>query len=226
MAKKEVKDTIKELQVQNEIRDLEDFYVNGTIVDVNEKLEELKIQKTTEMIQYAQQHEKPIYNKDGDVIDSKVVMNPVVVNNLFFKSICPLGNKIPIYNAEKLALIYEYYLYLVTEVNDKIGDFPSSLASFCKLAGITTKELRELRRSNDIETRNIVEKIYDEIGDNNLSMAQLGIVKGTATQFKLKTQNEMVEKQQPNVNITYKEVINTDRINQNIEKYKALLGDK
>ena len=150
-------------------------------------------------------------------------MNPLVVNNLFFKSICPLGSKIPLYNAEKLALVYDYYLYLITEVNDKIGDFPSSLGSFCKLAGITTKELREYRNSLDIDMRNIVEKIYDEIGDNNLSMAQLGIVKGTPTQFKLKTQNEMVEKTTPNVNITYKEVVDTTKINQTLSKYKELL---
>lgn len=224
---KKKKDVTQELQVQNDVRDIEQFFVNGTVEDINTKLEEIKQEKVYQMIEYAKKHEKPIYNfKTGDIIDTTIEMNPLVVNNMFFKSICPLGNKIPLYNAEKLALVYDYYLYLLTEVNDKIGNFPSSLASFCKLAGISTRDLREYRRSADIDMRNIVEKIYDEIGDNNLSMAQLGIVKGTPTQFKLKTQNEMVEKQQPNVNITYKEVINTDRLNQNLEKYRALLGDK
>ena len=175
MSKKKVNEN--EIITQNEVRDLEQFFVNGAIVDINDKLEELKTQKVNEMIEYAEGHEKPIYNKQGDVVGMRVVSNPLVVNNLFFKSICPLGNKIPLYNAEKLALVYDYYLYLITEVNDKIGDFPSSLASFCKLAGITTQNLREYRRSADIDMRNIVEKIYDEIGDNNLSMAQLGKVK-------------------------------------------------
>lgn len=222
--KKEV--NIKEQETKLQVQDLEQFFVNGTVLDVNDKLEELKEQKVNEMIEYAKTHEKPIYNfKTGDVIGHTIDMNPLVVNNIFFKTINPLGNKIPMYNAEKLALIYDYYLYLVTEVNDKIGNFPSSIPSFCKLAGISTKDLREYRRSADIDMRNIVEKIYDEIGDNNLSMAQLGMVKGTPTQFKMKTQNEMVEKQQPNVNITYKEVINTDRMDKNLEKYKALLGD-
>ena len=218
-------ENIKEQETKLQVQDLEQFFVNGTVLDVNDKLEELKEQKVNEMIEYAKTHEKPIFNKDGDVIAVRVDMNPLVVNNVFFKTINPLGNKIPMYNAEKLALIYDYYLYLVTEVNDKIGNFPSSIPSFCKLAGISTKDLREYRRSADIDMRNIVEKIYDEIGDNNLSMAQLGMVKGTPTQFKMKTQNEMVEKQQPNVNITYKEVINTDRMDKNLEKYKALLGD-
>lgn len=218
-------ENIKEQETKLQVQDLEQFFVNGTVLDINAKLEEIKEKKVNEMIEYAEEHEQNIYNKDGDVVGSYVKLNPLVVNNLFFKTINPLGNKIPMYNAEKLALIYDYYLYLVTEVNDKIGNFPSSIPSFCKLAGISTKDLREYRRSADIDMRNIVEKIYDEIGDNNLSMAQLGMVKGTPTQFKMKTQNEMVEKQQPNVNITYKEVINTDRMDKNLEKYKALLGD-
>lgn len=220
---KKVEQNVTEIEKINEVRDLEQFFVNGTIIDINDKLEELKAEKVTEMIEYADNHKKEVFNKQGDVVGFKVVSNPLVVNNMFFKSICPLGSKIPLYNAEKLALIYDYYLYLITEVNDKIGDFPSSLPSFCKLAGITTRDLREYRKSADIDMRNIVEKIYDEIGDNNLSMAQLGKIKGTPTQFKLKTQNEMVEKATPNVNITYKEVVNTDKINQTLEKYKTLL---
>ena len=234
--KKEIKDAIKAeenkkneivVQKKSEISELEQFFVNGTIDDISNKLEIIKKERVEEMLEYADNHLQPIFNfKTGDEIGQRVDMNPLVVNNLFFKSICPLGCKIPMYNAEKLSLVYEYYLYLITEVNDKIGNFPSSLASFCKLAGITTRDLRTYRNSPDIDMRNIAEKIYDEIGDNNLSMAQLGIVKGTPTQFKLKTQNEMVEKSAPNVNITYKEVVNTDKIAKNLEKYKALLGDK
>jgi len=234
--KKEINDAIKaEKNKKNEIieqkrceiSELEQFFVNGTVNDISTKLETIKQEKVNQMIEYAKSHEKTIYNlKTGDAIGTRVEMNPLVVNNLFFKTICPIGCKVPVYNAEKLSLIYDYYLYLITEVNDKIGNFPSSLASFCKLSGITTRDLRTYRNSPDLDMRNIAEKIYDEIGDNNLSMAQLGIVKGTPTQFKLKTQNEMVEKVQPNVNITYKEVVNTDKLNQNLEKYRALLGDK
>ena len=36
----------------------------------------------------------------------------------------------------------------------------------------------------------------------------------------------MVEKVQPNVNITYKEVINTDKIDSKLAKYKELLDKK
>ena len=74
--------------------------------------------------------------------------------------------------------------------------------------------------------RNVVEKIYDQLGDDNLTMSQMGQVREKSTIFKLKAQHEMVEKVQPNVNITYKEVVNTDRINANLEKYKDFIEKK
>ena len=137
-----------------------------------------------------------------------------------------LVDKEPNYNSIELSYVFELYCHIISQINSKISEFPPSLSSFCKFASITLNTLRSYKKSEILELRIVAEKIYDEIGDNNLSMAQLGIVKGTPTQFKLKTQNEMVEKVQPNVNITYKEVVNMDKIGKNIEKYKALLGDK
>lgn len=213
-----------EVAKQNDVRELEQFMTNGTVDDLMNKLDVIKNEKVDEMIAYAGNNTVPCkWDKDGVPIDYTVKINPTVIKNTFFKSIVPFGNKIPEYNAEKLAMVYDYYLYLITEVNDKIGNYPSSLTSFCKLAGITTNKLREYKNSYDIDMRNIVEKIYDEIGDENLSMAQLGIVKSTPTVFKLKAQHEMVEKAQPNINISYKEVVNVDRVNENIQKYKDLL---
>ena len=178
------------------------------------------------MIDYASKHEKFIYNKEGDIIDTYVEVKPIVISNYFFRSICPLHNKVPIYNAEKLGIVFEYYNYLISEINDKIGNYPPSLLSFCKLAGISYQTLREYRNSSDIEMRNVVEKIYDQLGDDNLTMSQMGQVREKSTIFKLKAQHEMVEKVQPNVNITYKEVVNTDRINANLEKYKDFIEKK
>lgn len=210
---------------QEQTRELEQFMTNGTIDDLLDKLESIKDKKVDEMIAYAGNNTVPCkWDRDGVPIEYTVKINPTVIKNNFFKPIVPFGNRIPDYNAEKLALVYDYYLYLITEVNDKIGNYPSSLTSFCKLAGITTNKLREYKNSPDLDMRTITEKIYDEIGDENLSMAQLGIVKSTPTVFKLKAQHEMVEKAQPNINISYKEVVNVDRVNENIAKYKDLLN--
>lgn len=218
------KDKALEIQNQTNTRELEQFFTNGTVDNLIEKLDILKNEKVEAMLDYAKNNTVPTkWDRDGIPIEYNVKINPTVVKNYFFKSIVPIGSKIPDYNAEKLAIVYEYYTYLVTEINDKIGNYPSSLSSFCKLAGITTNKLREYKNSYDLDMRTIAEKIYDEIGDENLSMAQLGVVNSPATLFKLKSQHEMVEKAQPNINITYKEVVNTDRVNENIQKYKDLL---
>lgn len=224
----ELKDKNQAIREQNKItvRELEEFYVNGTVSDMTKAIDTLKEEKVNEMIKYADEHKKYIYNKDGDIIDDYVEVKPIVISNYFFRSICPLHNKVPIYSAEKLGIVFEYYNYLISEINDKIGNYPPSLLSFCKLAGISYQTLREYRNSSDIEMRNVVEKIYDQLGDDNLTMSQIGQVKEKSTIFKLKAQHEMVEKVQPNVNITYKEVVNTDRINANLEKYKDFIEKK
>lgn len=224
----ELEDKNQAIREQNKIavRELEEFYVNGTINDITKAIDTLKEEKVNEIIEYANTHEKTIYNKSGDPVGTYVEVKPIVISNYFFRSICPLHNKVPIYNAEKLGIVFEYYNYLISEINDKIGNYPPSLLSFCKLAGISYQTLRDYKNSSDIEMRNVVEKIYDQLGDDNLTMSQMGQVKEKSTIFKLKAQHEMVEKVQPNVNITYKEVVNTDRINANLEKYKDFIEKK
>lgn len=206
-----------------ELRELENFYVNGTVEDISKKIEELKEQKVEQMIEYAESHQKPIVSKSGLVVGTEVDYNPLVISNVFFKSICPISNAVPRYNAEKLGLVYEYYTYLITEVNDKIGNYPSSLAGFCKLAGLTTKELAGYKKSSDYDLRIVVDKIYDDIGNDNITMSQMGKAKENSTMFKLRTQNEIVEKSNPNINISYKEIIDTTKLNTNLDKYKKLL---
>ena len=57
-------------------------------------------------------------------------------------------------------------------------------------------------------------------------MSQMGVAKERSTLFRLKSQNEMTEKAQPNINITYKEVVNTDKLNSKLEKYRELIDKK
>jgi hypothetical protein len=71
--------------------------------------------------------------------------------------------------------------------------------------------------------RNVVEKIYDEIGDINTTMAQMGKVSERMTMFKLKTQNEVVEKVTPNVNINLTEVVDPGTISDRINSHRDLI---
>lgn len=210
-----------EKQNQNDLRELEQFYNEGKIDNLLENIQKEKEKLVEDMIEYANTHEKPSkWDRYGDVIEKKVEMNPLVISNYFFKSIVPIGSQEPVYNAEKLSMVFDYYCDILAEVNDKIGNFPSSLTLFCRFAGITSSTLRNYKNSSDYNMRVIAEKIYDQIGDENITMSQMGITRERTTLFKLKSQNEMVEKVNPNVNISVKTIdIDMDKVNERINKY-------
>lgn len=212
---------------QDKARELEKFYTDGKVEDILSNLEKRKKELVEDMIQYAEEHNKPIkWDKDGCPIKYKVDYNPFVVENVFFKSIVPIGCQEPEYNAEKLALAYDFYCELLVEVNNNIGQYPASLTSFCHFAGITLNTLRLYRNSPDLSMRTISEKIYDQIGDTNITMSQLGIVRERSTIFKMKSQNEIVEKEQPKVNVNIVEMPDMDRIEEKINKYKSFVDKK
>lgn len=214
-------------QNQNELRDLEQLFTGEKLDVVLAEVEKKKKEIVDEMIEYANTHKFPSkFTRDGVPIEYSVKNNPLVISNYFFKPIVPIGSVEPEYNAEKLALVFDFYCDLISEVNDKIGDFPSSLTSFCKIAGITLNTLRTYRNSTDLNMRIITEKIYDQIGDTNITMSQLGMTKEKSTIFKLKSQNEIVEKVQPNVNINIVETPDMDQIENRINKYKVFAGKK
>ena len=216
-----------EIKIREDIRDLEQFYTTNKVDNMLEKIEEKKQEIVKEMVEYAQNHKKPCkWDKDGDPVAYKVDANPLVINQYFFKPIVSIGSIEPEYNAEKLAMVFDYYCYLVAEVNDKIGNFPSSLTSFCKLAGITSACLKKYKNSSDMNMRIIAEKIYDQIGDTNITMSQLGIVSERSTIFKMKSQNEIFEKEQPKVHVNIVEMPDLEQIQNRMEKYKIFAGKK
>lgn len=206
---------------QNELRELEQFYTTGKVDNMLEKIEAKKEELVEQMIEYAKTNNKPCkWDKDGCILEYKTEIKPIVINNYFFKSIVPIGSQEPMYNAEKLSMVFDYYCDILAEVNDKIGSFPSSLTSFCKLAGITLNTLRNYRNSEDLNMRIIAEKIYDQIGDENITMSQMGVVRERSTIFKMKSQNELVEKEQPKISVNIVEKPDMERISERINKYK------
>lgn len=219
----------KEIMLNNklEVKELEQKYINEKIKEMPKYIQQQKEQIVEELIKYAEKHKKPVkWNKDGVPIGEKIDINPLVISNYFLKPITNLSCVEPIYSAEQLSLIYDYYCYLIAEINDKIGYFPPSLTSFCKLSSITLQTLRNYRNSEDYNMRVIAEKIYDQIGDENVTMSQLGNVKERSTLFKLKSQNEMVEKVQPQVKVNVGVEVDLNKIQEKLDKYKRFASKK
>lgn len=216
-----------DIEQQNRIRELEEFYVNGTVGDLLPKIEEKKEELVKDMILYHDSHIKECkWDKDGNPLKWETEINPIVITNKFFKPIIPIMGQEPIYNAESLGLVFNYYIDLLTEVNDKIGNFPSSLTLFCKFSGISLYTLKKYKNSDDYSMRVVAEKIYDQIGDENITMSQMGVVRERTTLFKMKSQNEMVEKAQPQVKVNVNADIDMDKIQEKINKYKQFATKK
>lgn len=212
---------------KNSLRELEQFYTTNKVDTMLDTIETKKQELIEDMVKYANDHTVPCFwDKQGNPVSYKVALNPLVITNYFFKPITPIASQEPIYNAEKLGMVFDYYCEILANVNDKIGSFPSSLTSFCKFAGITLQTLRNYRNSTDYNLRVVAEKIYDQIGDENITMSQVGMVKERSTIFKMKAQNEIVEKEQPKININITEKPDMDRIKERIGKYKQFASKK
>lgn len=212
---------------QDKVRQLEKFYTEGKVDDILYNLEERRKELVEDMLKYVEEHKVECkWDKDGNPIDWKIDYSPIVIENVFFKSIVPIGCQEPEYNAEKLSLAYAFYCDLLADVNNNIGRYPASLTGFCHFAGITLNTLRQYRNSPDISMRTIAEKIYDQIGDTNITMSQLGIVRERSTMFKLKSQNEIVEKEQPRVNINIVEAPDMEKIAEKINRYREFTDKK
>ena len=226
MSSKKLKNE-EEIKNQLQVRELEEFYVNGKVDSMLDNIKEKKEELVKDMIEYHDKHLKECkWDRDGCPLEYRVDINPIVITNYFFKPITPIGCQEPVYNAETLSMVFDYYCDILAEVNDKIGNFPSSLTSFCKLAGITAYTLKTYKNSDDYNMRVIVEKIYDQIGDENITMSQMGVVRERTTLFKMKSQNEMVEKAQPQVKVNVNAEIDMNRINERINKYKQFASKK
>lgn len=222
-----------EIIAENEsnINELKEFYVSNEITNLPEIIEERKEKLVNDLVEFARKRTVPCkWDKEGDPLEYEVKFSPITIQQYFFKSVNPINSVIPDYNVEKLSLIYEYYCYLIAEINDKIGDFPSSINSFCKLAGITQNQLKMIKNSSpDLSLRTVAEKIFDEIGDNNITLAQMGKASEKTTIFKMKTQNEIVEKVQPNVNVNINQTLGEDQIDMiynRINEYGRLVSKK
>lgn len=173
---------------------------------------------------YAEKHLKDVYFK-GEKISEYIEINPAIITNTFFKPIVPLTAKMK-YTGEQLSMLYDYYNSLLLEINDRLGAFPSSLTLFCRFIGLTLDDFKEMKDDANETVRLVVKKIFDDIDDANLSMAQTGNIKEKPTLFRLKAQNEMIEKPTPKVNFNIKANIDDNRIKGNILDYEEFLGKK
>lgn len=212
----------KIIRVQNKqnLRQLENMYINNTIDNLKELTEERRKELTDKLIEYQEEFKVTKYNKDGESYEALNV-KPIIIQRYFFKSINPIGNIEPKYNAEKLAIVWDLYNEIVLQVNAKIGDFTPNLTSFCTFAGITLSTFRSWKNSNDLDMRIIVEKINDVCFDTNVTMAQTGELKERSTIYRMKSEQGRAEAEQPQIHIHNEGSLDFNAINKRLEELQG-----
>lgn len=190
--------------------------------DFIKKIDKTLVDAEADMVKYANKHTVIKFDKNNNA-EASIDYNPIVLTEKYFKPIFDDFSFVPEYNAQELSVLYKYYNEMLTKVNDIIGFFPSSLSLFCNFICVPMNRFKELRNSQDTLLANVVNRIFDSIEENNMTLSQLGMAKEQTTLFKLKSQNEVVEKTSPNVNISIKKTIDTSKIQKNIDEYSDFL---
>lgn len=205
------------LDNKNKIRELQNFYVNAEFENLPQIVENKKNELVDKLTEFQNNYVQIKVDRNGN--EEKIV-NPYLISTYFFKTINPLSSKMPIYSAEKLAIVWDLYMYLIEQVNMNIAPFQPSLTHFAKFAGISLSTINSYKNCGDEDMMNLCEKIYDECFNGNMSLAQTGNLREKSTMSRMKIENQVVEKVQPTVRVNVDTKVNLDEINKRLEEIK------
>lgn len=205
------------LKNKKELRELEKNYVEEVLGDINKAIENKRKEIEKKLIEYSETHKVKKRTKDG--VEYEVAnVNPIVIQKYFFKSISPMMNIEPAYNAEKLGIVWGLYEEMIEKISTDIGVIAPSLSGFCSFAGIRVSTFKEYRKSVDIDMRVVSEKIEDSCFDSNTTLAQFGYIKERTTVYRMKSEQERVEKEMPTVHIHNNNGVDLEQINKRLEQ--------
>ena len=206
-----------------EVKTLEKMFVDGKI----ENLDVLIAEKTKQFQKDLEDVKSRLYiqttDKKGNeiIVEDKKLKNPLILNNYFLKSINPYKNVQPEYTAESLSMVFDLYCDILTEVNANIGTMSPSISSFCKFAGISTVTFKDYKSNPEEDMRNVVDMIEDYCYDTSVAMSQNGYLKERATVYRMKSEQEKMEKEQQKVVIHAKSV-NLGEIQEKVKRIQEL----
>lgn len=208
------------------LRKLERDYMQEAADNLENMIEERKQEIIDRLVEYQAKMQEPIYDKYGEIVDYKTKIEPVVIYKYFFKSINPFIGGEPVYSSEKLGIAWEIYSDTIVEISMELKTtIVPTLSSFCKFAGIRLSTFRGYENSADESMRILTEKINDECYDNNVMLAQMGYIKETSTQFRMKSEQGRMEKTAPVVHI-HADNIDLGQINDRLAEIKEFAAKK
>lgn len=210
--------TEKEQAIEDklQIRELQNFYVNSTISNLPELVEERKQDLLSKFTEYIEKNTQTRYSKDG--FPYKVLkVNPIIINKYFFSSLNPLSGYQPLYSPETLGIVFNLYEEICSQVNEKIGNYIPTVSNFCKFAGITNTTFKNYFESSDLDMRVLVEKIEDYCFDSSVTASQLGLTKESITKYRMKTELGRIEKETPQIHIHNDTVVDIKDVSKRLD---------
>ena len=215
---KTAEEICEEFQIKNEIVNLQKFYVDGKIQNIEELVQARKEKLINDICEYKSAYEEDILDKDGfPTGKTKLKIAPHTVSHYFFRSINNLHNIEPQYSGEHLSILWDLYSEMVDQVNINLTEFTPNLSHFCRFIGISSTGFKKLKNSADEGIRIVAEKIYDYFYDGAVTMAQLGKHNSRAMVFRMKSELERVEKEVPQV-IVNTTTVDLDEFNKRINE--------
>ena len=134
-----------------------------------------------------------------------------------------MGNVEPVYNSEQLASVYDLYCEMIEKINMEVMTFQPTISHFAKFAGISLNNFNELKNSPDENMRVLMERINSDIFDANMTLTQHKKLTEKATTFRMKVENEMIEKKTPSVNVNLNaKSVDLDKINARIREIQNI----
>lgn len=206
-----------------ELQTLEKMFVENKIDNLNILIQEKMNEFQKNMSKLEKNAIVMKKDKDGNEIEvfNKNYKNPLVLNEYLLKSINPYKNITPEYTAESLNAVFTLYCDILAQVNAKIGTLAPSISSFCKFAGISSTTFKEYKSSPEDDLRNLIDIIEDYCYDTNVAMSQNGLIKERTTVYRMKSEQEKMEKEQQKVIINAKSV-NIGEVQEKIKRIQEL----
>ena len=121
--------------------------------------------------------------------------------------------------------MWQLYEEMVGHINAKIGVLVPSLTNFCSFAGIRLSTFKNYKNSVDEDMRVVVEKIEDGCFDSNVTMSQMGYIKERSTVYRMKSEQEKIEKETPQIHI-HENGVNLGDINRRLAELQGFTQKK
>ena len=121
---------LEHIEIKNEIQKVEKNFIQYTV----DNLEPEIIRRKNEIVElidaFYKKYMKYDINNDKYKLEVKG-SSSLVISQFFFKPIIPVIGIEPKYNAEKMAIVFDLYKTLTSEINASIGKFIPNKTHFC-----------------------------------------------------------------------------------------------